>query len=99
MVPTSTGGLGGAETGTDLLLGKSVRLTPTCSFRSASLGQVDSGFPLAFVHTFLVPNDPSDTIARRAEGSAENIAADVKVPKELDLADPEQRRQFMEGKL
>ena len=25
--------------------------------------EVNSGFPLTFVHTFLVPNDPSDTTA------------------------------------
>jgi hypothetical protein len=29
----------------------------------------------------------------------ENVAADGKEPKALDLDDPEQRRRFMEGKL
>jgi hypothetical protein len=38
-------------------------------------------------------------VGEAMKAQQENVAADVKVPKALDLDDPEQRRRFMEGKL
>jgi hypothetical protein len=36
-------------------------------------------------------------VGEAMKAQQENVAADVKVPKALDLDDPEQRRRFMEA--